>query len=416
MSDDRYFITAPLHRPIRMGALGMDQRQRNALRLLFNNKCLNRYILVEDGIAQIYILDLDVFGGERLWDEFRKRHPRRPLIILSLNPREAVDPYTLFVRKPIVVTSLIEAIEQQRCSLSELEERSLAASPVATAPPQSGLDKSTETPPKIPAKTPSSRVKPAAHKAASLMSESAEQAFVGTSPDIDPTDREQLSKIHYDPALYLQGHFLKALDYAERHKRNLAIEGPWPTIHIFFDQDTVTVNAKERQLRPYCTLPDATRKIRLRPLGDLAFPADDAPAYRCSVTAFLWQLSLWASRGRLPEGTDIFQPIHLRRWPNFTRLAVTPHALAITALWAHEPHSLIDTATTLNIPQRYVFAFYSAANALQLVEGETAHGTRAPFPRRPVNLSKNRGTLGRLLGYLKGQMSNPAPSSEPRWQ
>jgi hypothetical protein len=181
------------------------------------------------------------------------------------------------------------------------------------------------------------------------------------------------------------------------------------------DQDIVKVDANERQFRPYCTLPNDTQKISLRVLSNPASAIDHSSTYQCSVTAFIWQLALWSARGRLPEGTDINQPVHLRRWPNFTRIAVTPHALAITALWAKGPRSLIDTAQMLNIPQRYVFAFYSAAHALQLVEGETAQEQQHPTAHLPLRRSRNRGTLGRLLGYLRGHRSNPSLTPESKW-
>jgi len=415
MSDDSYFIAAPHHRPIRIGALGMDQRQRNAFRLLFGSKCLNRYTLVEGGQAEIYLLDLDVFGGERLWGEFRNRCPHSPLIILSINPRQAEDAFTVFVRKPVVVENLIEAIEQQRKQLFKPEEHAAIEPSPDKAPTDDASSNSGKSPPLPSRKRPRAHIRPSVQKAASLLSGATEQTFVGTAPDINPTDQKHLSKIYYDPDLYLQGHFLRALNYARRSQCNIALEGPWPTIYLLIDQDIVKVSANERQFRPYCTLPNDTQKISLRVLNDLTSVVDHGLTYQYSVTAFLWQLALWAARGRLPEGTDINQPIHLRRWPNFTRIAVTPYALAITALWAKEPRSLIDTAEMLKIPQRYVFAFYSAVHALQLVGDGTAQEQQRPAAHQPLRRPRNRGTLGRLLGYLRGHKSTPTLSSESNW-
>ena len=57
-------MTESAAKPVPVGAIGMDQRQRNALRMLFSAKCANRYVLVEEASAEICLLDLDVYGGD----------------------------------------------------------------------------------------------------------------------------------------------------------------------------------------------------------------------------------------------------------------------------------------------------------------------------------------------------------------
>jgi hypothetical protein len=163
------------------------------------------------------------------------------------------------------------------------------------------------------------------------------------------------------------------------------------------EHQRVLVDAGDRQLRPYCTLPDATLEVDLQ-LHDYEKPTTGRKEY--TLYSFVWQLALWASRGRLPAGTSLSQPIYLRRWPNFSRLVVTPHALAIAALWTKQPRSLIDTAVSLNIPQRYVFAFYSAASAVQLA-GETRRAVDTFIAPPAIERPLNRGLFSRLLNTLR---------------
>jgi len=115
---------------------------------------------------------------------------------------------------------------------------------------------------------------------------------------------------------------------------------------------------------------------------------------------FLWRVALWTSRGRVPKGTDLSKQIVLLHWPNFTRLIVTPYALKISAQWMAQPHSLLETAKTLEIPQRYVFAFFSAARAIQFafVERRTEH--RRASQSIPASSAK-RGLFQRLLTRLR---------------
>lgn len=391
-------MTPPDTRPFRIGAIGMDQRQRNTLRLLFDRKCANRYNLVEESSADLCILDLDALDGERLWQEFRQRHPSQPLILISLKEQSIPDPAALFVQKPIPVQRLVEAMETQ-CS------RFASAAPADTCNPDdpASLAEPAQAPeaeiPEAPPENPPFRRKSHARTTASLMSTAAEQAFVGTAPDIDPQDSEQTTRIYYNPDHYPQGHLQQALNLAVRHNRNVAVEGPWPTLELFIQERCVRVAAEERHLRPYCSLPDATLEVSLQ-----LFDGDskhNGGSHTYPLPALFWKLALWASRGRLPVGTRLTQPIYLHRWPNFTRLVVTPYALAIAALWAEQPRSLIDTAQSLGIPQRYVFAFYSAAKSLQLA-GETRRAADLLIAPPDLEASRQRGLLGRLLDRIRG--------------
>jgi hypothetical protein len=109
----------------------------------------------------------------------------------------------------------------------------------------------------------------------------------------------------------------------------------------------------------------------------------------------LWQTALETSAGRLPVGVDPVAPVYLKHWPNLTRLHRTPHALRIAALWTTKGAGLLETAQTLKIAQRHVFAFYNAALALDLITEDGAQVRRAQ--RKTKN---NRGLLTRLFGWL----------------
>jgi hypothetical protein len=126
------------------------------------------------------------------------------------------------------------------------------------------------------------------------------------------------------------------------------------------------------------------------------------------LEALEWDVALWASRGRLPRGTHLDHPVRLRCWPNLTRLAVPPEAMRIAGLWSRGSISLRDTVRVLGIPQRYVFAFYSACQALGLVEQlalpSLALAARlAPLAADPAQAAPPmRGLFKRLLGKLLG--------------
>lgn len=118
------------------------------------------------------------------------------------------------------------------------------------------------------------------------------------------------------------------------------------------------------------------------------------------IDAVLWETCMEAARGRIPLGTELDKTLYLRHWPNFTRLLRAPHAMQIAALWATRGASLMETAQMLRIEQKYVFAFFNAASALDLVTVDGSHLSKYEHHRKSP---QDRGVLGRLFGWLKGK-------------
>jgi DNA-binding NtrC family response regulator len=106
--------------------------------MVFSIQCNKRYVLTEEASSEICILDLDSFGGEQKWKEFRKRHPQWPLILISINSHEIADQHTLFLQKPIQVERLVSTIEEHRNSLSALNKSSMRGTPARNQSPLTG--------------------------------------------------------------------------------------------------------------------------------------------------------------------------------------------------------------------------------------------------------------------------------------
>ena len=113
-------------------------------------------------------------------------------------------------------------------------------------------------------------------------------------------------------------------------------------------------------------------------------------------------MALWSWRGRLPAEIDPNAPVYIRYWPNLTRLTLTPHAMRIVALWRKQSRSLFNTAEALKIPQRYVFAFYTAAYTLNLT-GVSRRAVDFTFAPEPVQASRYRTLFLRLLNRLRAK-------------
>lgn len=152
-----------------------------------------------------------------------------------------------------------------------------------------------------------------------------------------------------------------------------------------------------------CNNPMQTGKVHLHipsnnEAAALEAIVDNNTEKRYDMEAFVWSTSLLTSQGRLKRNADASQKIALKSWPNLTRLEQIPHIMRIAALWNQRPGNVFDIVEWLDIPQRYVFAFYTAAETLNLFEvDETKLKTREKTAPK-----KQRGLFARLLKRLIG--------------
>ncbi len=139
-----------------------------------------------------------------------------------------------------------------------------------------------------------------------------------------------------------------------------------------------------------------TRPLVRRPAMQVVDDVDDVtfearPIRQARLDQLLWRTGLETAIGRLPAGTDPHKTVYLKHWPNLTRMESVPHGIRIAALWATQGAGLLETSELLKIPQRYVFAFYSAALAQDLI------AEKKPQVRRPRSSSSSTAGLLRRL-------------------
>lgn len=353
-------------RPIRVAVVGMDRRMRNALCLFFQGPCKNQCVLVEEESAEAGIIDLDAYRGREVCDEYRKRHPDQPIILLSLHETKVKN--GVFLRKPLKASDLISALGETKRSL--LPRSKQPVQPIETQP-------ATKTPEQRLSPPPKSTSVNLEHKRANFITRSTHHAamhlegqdakvLIGTAPDIDPEDPQQVANAQYDPTDFLQSHLSRACSTVIDKNRCVQMETPRGAIYLLPDCNSASVKFSDSQLRTLSMVPIVENSILVSVLESSYTIEQIDTSSTVDRDALLWKTTLWASRGRVPLGTCLNTPVFLRQWPNMTRLLLFPHALRIAALWTNQPHSLLATANTLAIPQRHVFGFYSAAHALGL--------------------------------------------------
>lgn len=432
--------------PLRVCASGFDNRSLMALQLFFRAKCAGLAVLVDEGEAEVGIIDMDSYNAGKVFAEQREKFPARPMILLSLDAeRMASHDRAVAVRKPVQIQSMLAALEKVqtfflphpeipqkpgvgvskpgdspkpaasvRTNLEDADRQArlepVQVSPSATPQPavQGGGGKPThEAPVKA---APSLRLESrTASQAATLLDEKGFEQYIGSLRNIDPKNPVEVKSAQYDPKRYLQGYLQAACKLAMEKKCAIRLNTGWKSITIFPQSGEILIEADEQQLRAFCLVP-------VHSISDLDFADTDGGVMTIvqvgghklpergegsfdRIDALIWKVALWTSAGRIPDDIDLNSPVTLRQWPNFTRLLVFPHAMRIAAVMCERPRTLLNIAEILGIKQQYVFAFFSAARALGLAEQAAKESTTATVSSA-MEPKKNTGLLRKILQRL----------------
>lgn len=226
-----------------------------------------------------------------------------------------------------------------------------------------------------------------------------EARYCGARADMDAAALAADASLRFDPAQHLVGVLKDAFQvsgkwqvpaHLESAAGRITVDGTTNLIYCEFSAERFA----ELVRAPVDKRPK-TRAFSRQEFADLQDTLTRTALVR-RLDQVLWQAALETSAGRLPVGVDPAATVYLKSWPNLTRLHRTPHALRIAALWATRGASLLETAQSLKIAQRHVFAFYNAALALDLITDDGGQIRRSQRGKA----KDNRGLLTRLFGWL----------------
>lgn len=82
----------------------------------------------------------------------------------------------------------------------------------------------------------------------------------------------------------------------------------------------------------------------------------------------LWEAALQASQGRLIDGLRKYDVVQFARWPNLTRVPLTPNAMRICALLSRFPSGIFLSQVILNIEEAEINSVCSAAQVIGIVK------------------------------------------------
>ncbi len=389
--------------PLKVALHGMSERQYKMMELFLQGPCKGAAVVVEVADADIDIIDADFATAKDIFDERQKNAPKRPVIGMSLEHIKLEN--IIFLKKPVTKEGMLAALDLGR-ELTEIDEQSQNYRETITSDKTTKPIAEKTVPAAIQEKKPvdtEEQQKTAKHKASLQFNEGGFSAFIGILPDIDFDNRQQMLAASYDPKKYFQGYVSSAFKVAAEKGRILQLNSSWKPLLIFPQTCEVWVDADDQQLRAFAGLiinRAAKNSLSLTAVNLKTTTVKQSLDRFNSMDALMWKLAIWTSKGRYPVTIDIDRPLYLKRWPDFTRLVITPHALRIAALLIKEPRTLLNTAEILKIKLQYVFVFISACHALGWVDQPDCQ-IGSLIVSTEIKTNKSSGLFRKILGKLR---------------
>ncbi|MGD9889178.1 MAG: hypothetical protein AB7S56_07945 [Halothiobacillaceae bacterium] len=395
--------TAMAASPPKVILAGMNERALNLFTMFLNGPARGQCEIVDDGSHQIVIIDLDAADNTRLWSDLRRQFSG-PAIVLSV--REQTLTNAFWVAKPVKAEHFSAALARAKNAIQQTYSPPVEhlSKPVSSSRLKPAVSMHTiSDAQQAPKATGENEARSSADAALGMNANLDERAqnCCGDIPDTVYLDIQQRDMLFGDCKDNLVHYMQEALRMtAKGGVVNLSGLSAHP-FYVSAAEDFVSTPVPEAFLRSLCVRSSDSARIKLVFVDKT--PAEIGPSddrrLRC-VDNMLWKLALWSSRGRVAMGTSLDAPVRLRAWPNIPRLMTVPHSLRIAALWVMQPTGLLETARKLNVPHRFVFAFYCACKAFDLVEqlgAEVSSGVK----HEPKKMTEEkRGLFGSLLKKL----------------
>lgn len=395
-------------RVLRVALHGMDGRSYKTMELYLRGPCQGNAKVVAEDEAEIDIIDADHPTAASILENRRQQTPDRPIILLSLQTLKIDN--TIFVKKPVKSDNLLNALRLAKQDIDKMKVESakhvdLLNGAIAVQP---------ETAAEI------SLVKEIAAKnldhnelntiiknhSSTYLSEGGFASFFGIIANIDFNDPKQLPQASYCVKNHYLYYVQSAYKVAKTKGDASQLNCGWKPLLIIPHSNLIWLDADDKQLMAFAGIAiskESSFSIDLIPVNLASWMINKDLNRFQSMEAFIWKLAIWTSKGRFPDVIDIDKQVYLKRWPNFTRLVVTPHALRIAALLMQGPRSMLNIANALNINPKFVFVFVSACYTMDLMGQVHRKSDELVVPEK-IEPSKKQGLFSKILNKLRSSM------------
>ncbi len=225
----------------------------------------------------------------------------------------------------------------------------------------------------------------------------------GIEENVTHATLKQNESFTYNSENYFQGTLIAGLRLAKQTKQVVQIKYEPYQFYICYDEGLVFspidpgsddyaklcyTKVKPGQVNLHILTSPESTDIREKISSDANFTYD--------LESFIWTSCLLTSRGRVPSSLDCEDLYLLKYWPNYTRIENFPFAMKIAARWQKRPYKVADIAKEMDIPIRYITAFYNGAIGLSLFETDMSIVQQ----KSHIKPKKKNGLIARLFGRL----------------
>ncbi|WP_196139032.1 hypothetical protein [Aliikangiella sp. G2MR2-5] len=399
---------------------GFDSRSEQAFEKLFKEHMESEFELTKyEQEAQILIVDLDVCIGQFDIQTLRDENPLRGIVGLSLLENSSHDSLVQYLAKPVDLKLMEQQLLRMKKILLRLQIEQERKKIVAerqienrTINENSHLRVAVNNSSRRNTRDSINKSAPARQPSQSVIGQNVAKApaidaakYVGKNSDVNLSNPQAIIRVLYSPQNLFQGAVEKAIKRAKKHQKPVELICLNTGVIIDLKENAAFTAVGDSVLKPLCLMKvekiDSLRKIKPDYTGIRLFELAHKPQgklKRWDLQAFMWKISLWSSRGKLPREIDLERAFYLTEWPNFSKLVCFPYAMNIASLMMKRPMKLAEISRTLNIPQRFVFGFFSAAQSLGIIESSSQKLPDINDWTKAKSLERNYAE--QLLSYL----------------
>lgn len=391
---------------LNIALLGMSPRNTATFTYFIQKQASKSFQVSKPEDADTCIIDFDMPNGIKQWHESGLN--KKPAIILSnVDPNKSKS---IWVKKPINTAELMEAISGLLKLIASADQS--AEKPNAD-PLLKGINQQQKSLDKSSKKSTSSVTEVTKPKSAmgyqnkfidtqSPSLNLSQQSIIeccGSHADGDHRSPDFINQVTYDPDRSLLEPIKQAIKLARDKNTVVELRGLQLDFLVMPGGEKIFVDLYNRLIRHISAIAMQKKLTTMALPMSLAECHQKYPNDHCNMhhtSTVLWQVALWSARGRLPSTVMPGQSLSITSWPNFTRLTVTPYAIAMASIWVKNSFSPLEVAEQMQIPQRYVFAFISGLSAVDLIEKDAKKNNSTTKSWR-----KPQGFFGSILRSLK---------------
>ena len=194
----------------------------------------------------------------------------------------------------------------------------------------------------------------------------------------------------FDPQEYLLGKLQKAV----ARKQDISVShSDFGEIAAFAENGEYHANVSD--LQGFCQAPSSELKVRELSSKEVITITQDKGIGR-NLDELMWQAGHYASQGRLMDGLSLTDVVHMKHWPNLSRLPNSFNTFQMSAMLTRHPTTIMFSHRVLKIPEKDICEFYTAAYCSGLAEKLNT----PPVELSEIEESEESTLLSRIIGRI----------------